>query len=123
MEKIYLSAYEYDAAVEKYYEQHGYDNMSDEEKEEFDNRLDQVVAKKDADSYDEPETMGSANTKGELSDSEKLRAELKSQYGYDDMPGEQKRAFDEKLDEVVCSENDEGAGENEVGAKGLRRTR
>ena len=47
MEKIYLDAKEYDAVIDAYKNQHGYDDMSDEEKEAFDDRLDKVVAKRD----------------------------------------------------------------------------
>lgn len=44
--KIYLSSEEYDTAVDAYRSQHGYDDMSDEEKEAFDERLDKVVGKR-----------------------------------------------------------------------------
>lgn len=46
MEKIYLNSEEYDTVVDAYRSRHGYDDMSDEEKEAFDERLDKVVEKK-----------------------------------------------------------------------------
>lgn len=43
MEKMKLSCDEYDAFAEKYREQNGYDEMSNEEKAAFDEKLDEVV--------------------------------------------------------------------------------
>lgn len=127
MEKIYLNSEEYDAAVDAYRSQHGYDDMSDEEKEAFDERLDKVVAKKDdeADPSENTESTEASSDNESIdnrSDSDKLRDEFKSQYGYDDMSDEQKRTFDEKLDEVVGQEisEDEDPDQSE---KVLRRTR
>lgn len=127
MEKIYLNSEEYDAAVDAYRSQHGYDDMSDEEKEAFDERLDKVVAKnddgadpsEDTESTDDSSDIESADNR---SDSDKFRDELKSQYGYDDMSDEQKRAFDEKLDEVVGQETSEDEDPDQP-EKVLRRTR
>lgn len=124
MEKMKLSREEYDAVVEKYREQNGYDEMSDDEKVIFDEKLDKVVEC----SEDEDETESSEVTDSPseaVSDQDKLREELKEQYGYDDMSDEQKQAFDEKLDEVVGAEDgsEEDPGENEIGAKVLRRSR
>lgn len=78
--------------------------------------------------YDEDETETSETTDSPseaTSDRDKLRQELKDRYGYDEMSDEQKRAFDEKLDEVVGAEDsgDDDPGENEIGAKVLRRSR
>lgn len=124
MEKMKLSRDEYDAVVEKYREQNGYDDMSDDEKTAFDEKLDKVVECSD----DEDETEASETTDSpseETSDSDKLRQELKDRYGYDEMSDEQKQAFDEKLDEVVGAEDsgEDDPGENEIGAKVLRRSR
>ena len=124
MEKIKLSRDEYDAVVEKYREQNGYDDMSDDEKAAFDEKLDKVVECSD----DENETEASDTTDSSseaTSDSDKLRQELKDRYGYDDMSDEQKQVFDEKLDEVVGAEDsgEDDPGENEIGAKVLRRSR
>lgn len=124
MEKMKLSRDEYDAVVEKYREQNGYDDMSDDEKAAFDEKLDKVVECSD----DENETEASDATDSPseaTSDSDKLRQELKDRYGYDDMSDEQKQAFDEKLDEVVGAEDsgEDDPGENEIGAKVLRRSR
>lgn len=124
MEKMKLSREEYDAVVEKYREQNGYDEMSDDEKTAFDEKLDKVVECSDGE--DESETSETKDSPSEAtSDRDKLRQELKDRYGYDEMSDEQKQAFDEKLDEVVgtedCGEDD--PGENEIGAKVLRRSR
>lgn len=124
MEKMKFSHDEYDAVVEKYREQNGYDNMSDDEKAAFDEKLDKVVECSD----DEEETEESETTDSpseETSDRDKLRQELKDRYGYDEMSDEQKQAFDEKLDEVVGAEDsgEDNPEENEIGAKVLRRSR
>ena len=46
-------------------------------------------------------------------------------YGYDEMSDEQKQAFNEKLDEIVGTEDsgEDDPGDNEIGAKVLRRSR
>lgn len=124
MEKMKLSRDEYDAVVEKYREQNGYDEMSDDEKTAFDEKLDKVVECSDGE--DETETSETTDSPSEaISDRDKLRQELKDRYGYDEMSEEQKQAFDEKLDEVVGTEDsgEDDPGENEIGAKVLRRRR
>ena len=124
MEKMKLSRDEYDAVVEKYREQNGYDDMSDDEKAAFDEKLDKVV--ECSDDEDETETSETTDSPSEAtSDSDKLRQELKDRYGYDEMSDEQKQAFDEELDEVVSAEDsgEDDPGENEIGAKVLRRSR
>lgn len=124
MEKMKLSRDGYDAVVEKYREQNGYDDMSDDEKAAFDEKLDKVV--ECSDDEDETETSETTDSPSEAtSDSDKLRQELKDRYGYDEMSDEQKQAFDEKLDEVVSAEDsgEDDPGENEIGAKVLRRSR
>ncbi len=127
MEKIYLDAKEYDAVIDAYKNQHGYDDMSDEEKEAFDDRLDKVVAKRDEET-DSSEDAESADTSSDAdsidnrSDSDKLRDDLKRQYGYEDMSDDQKRAFDERLDEVVGPETNEDEDPDQP-EKVLRRTR
>lgn len=127
MEKIYLNSEEYDATVDAYKSKHGYDGMSDEEKEAFDERLDKVVGKKedgsdpseDTESTDESDNTESVDNR---SDADKLKDDLKNQYGYDDMSDEQKQAFDEKLDEVIGQETAENEGPDQP-EKVLRRTR
>lgn len=52
MEKMKLSREEYDAVIEKYREQNGYDDMSDEEKAAFDEKLDTVVGAEDSSEED-----------------------------------------------------------------------
>lgn len=127
MEKIYLNSEEYDAAVDAYRSKHGYDDMSDEEKEAFDERLDKVVEKKDdgSDPSDDVESTDASDNRKSAdnrSDADKLRDDLKSQYGYDDMSDEQKQAFDEKLDEVIGQETSEDEDPDQP-EKVLRRTR
>ena len=124
MEKMKLSRNEYDAVVEKYREQNGYDEMSDEEKAAFDEKLDKVVECSEVEKQpEESETTDSPSE--ETSDSDKLRSELKEKYGYDEMSDEQKQAFNEKLDEIVVTEDsgEDDPGDNEIGAKVLRRSR
>ena len=124
MEKMKLSRNEYDAVVEKYREQNGYDEMSDEEKAAFDEKLDKVVECSEVEKQlEESETTDSSSE--ETSDSDKLRSELKEKYGYDEMSDEQKQAFNEKLDERVGTEDsgEDDPGDNEIGAKVLRRSR
>lgn len=41
------------------------------------------------------------------SNADKLRDDLKSRYGYDEMSDEQKRAFDEKIYEVIGQDSSE----------------
>lgn len=127
MVKIYLNSEEFDVAVDAYRSKHGYDDMSDEEKEAFDERLDKVVGKKDdgSDSSDDVESTDASDNSESVdnrSDSDKLRDDLKSQYGYDDMSDEQKQAFDEKLDEVIGQETAEDEDPDQP-EKVLRRTR
>lgn len=57
MEKIYLSPDEYTIVAESYRNKYGYDEMSDDEKAIFDERLSKVVEQKedDAESTDEPD--------------------------------------------------------------------
>lgn len=124
MEKTKLSRDEYDAVVEKYREQNGYDDISDDEKAAFDEKLDKVV--ECSDDKDETETSETTDFPSEAtSDCDKLRQELKDRYGYAEMSDEKKQAFDEKLDEVVGAEDsgEDDPGENEIGAKVLRRSR
>ena len=124
MEKMKLSRNEYDAVVEKYREQNGYDEMSDEEKAAFDEKLDKVVECSEVEKQlEESETTDSSSE--ETSDSDKLRSELKEKYGYDEMSDEQKQAVNEKLDEIVGTEDsgEDDPGDNEIGAKVLRRSR
>ena len=124
MEKMKLSCDEYDAVIEKYREQNGYDDMSDDEKAAFDEKLDKVVER--SDDEDETEAGDTTDSSSEAtSDSDKLRQELKEKYGYDEMSDEQKQVFDEKLDEVVGTEDsgEDDPGENKIGARVLRRSR
>ena len=109
MEKIYLDEDKYDAVIDAYRSRHGYEDMSEEEKEAFDARVDKAVAKKDEEadpSENTDPTDPSGNTDGvdSRSDSDKLKDELRRHYGYENMSDDQKRIFDEKLDEVVEQE-------------------
>ena len=59
MEKIYLNSEEYDAAVNAYRNRHGYDDMSDEQKQAFDEKLDEVVGQETSEDEepDQPEKV------------------------------------------------------------------
>lgn len=98
MEKMYLSREEYDAVVDEYRSRNGYDDMTDEEKAAFDEKLDKVVGVKDDDQTDD--TDADENR----SDSDKMRDQAKKEYGYDDMTDEEKVSFDEKLNQVYGPE-------------------
>ena len=88
------------------------------------NRLDKVVAKRDeeTDSSEDAESADASSDIDNRSDSDKLRDDLKRQYGYEDMSDDQKRAFDERLDEVVGQETNEDEDPDQP-EKVLRRTR
>ena len=103
MEKIYLDSEKYDEAVEAYRSKYGYDEMSDEEKEAFDMRLDKVIERKD-DGGDPSKDTESIDNR---SDSDKYRDEIKEKYGYDDLSDDQKRIFDERLDKLIDQETSE----------------
>lgn len=124
MEKLYLNPEEYRAVVAEYRSRYGYDEMSDEEKEAFDNRLDQVAAQTEGDGADAPDpSEASDSSGGDRSDADQLRGELKRQYGYDGMSEEQKQAFDERLDEALGAESSGDEDPPEQPQKVLRRLR
>ena len=124
MEKIKLSREKYDAAIEKYREQNGYDELSDDEKAAFDEKLDKAIQCSDYENETEPGEASESPSEAS-SDRDKLREELKSKYGYDDMSNEQKAAFDEKLDKAVGAEDssEEDTGDNDIRTKVLRLRR
>lgn len=101
MEKMYLSPEEYEQAVEAYREKYGYDEKTDEEKAEFDRKLDQVVGVREGESSDETDETDGSDAE---SDMDRERASLRKQYGYDEMSDEEKQDFDAKLDSVYGSE-------------------
>ena len=59
MEIIYLSSEKYNAVVDAYRSQHGYDDMSDEQKRAFDERLDEVIGQEtdEDEDPDQPEKV------------------------------------------------------------------
>jgi len=58
MEKIYVNAEQYEAVAEAYREKSGYDDMSEEEKQAFDERLDQVLGvSEEEEEPDQPELV------------------------------------------------------------------
>ncbi len=116
MGKLYLSAQEYEAAVEAYRDKYGYDDMSDDEKAEFDERLDQAVGVRE-------ESGDRTDSAEEKTDSEKLRDEMKEKYGYNDMSDDEKASFDEKLDEVFGAEDEGGDDSEDAPEKVLSRRR
>ena len=97
MEKIMLDKEAYVQAVAEYRSRYGYEDMSQDEKIEFDQKLDKVVGIKEGEETDQAES-----TDGDDSDdTENFRKEMRQKYGYDDMSDEEKADFDGKLDSVL----------------------
>lgn len=91
-----MSPEEYDDIVEAYRDKYGYDDMSDEEKEAFDSRLDKVLEKDDSsEDPDAPE------------DPDELRSAMEKKYGYDEMSDEEKERFDKAYDEVMAGDGEQ----------------
>ena len=91
---FYLPRDTYDAVVNDYRTRHGYDNLSDEQKAAFDEKLDKTIG-----------VQESSDGSDIRSDAAKLREEAREKYGYNDMTDDQKAAFDEKLDQVYGPED------------------
>lgn len=102
---------QYEQIKEYYREQKGYEDMSDDEKAEFDANLDKAMS----DLYEVDESEGDddqtdnvemGEKKMELSETEmdKVKGELRERYGYDEMSDEDKAIFDEQL-EQYCDDN------------------
>jgi hypothetical protein len=96
---------QYDQIKEYYKEQKGYEDMSDEEKERIDKYLDKALNEmfevdESDDASESAETAEIGEKKMELSrtEVENKKAEIRDIYGYEDMPEEQKEAFDEYWD-------------------------
>ena len=96
---------EYDDFRSRIEERYGYENMSDEERAHFDSIIDQVAVVDDP--SEETDPSGDGESVDDRSDLDKLKDELRSCYGYDDMSDDQRQAFDEKLDEAVGVETPE----------------
>lgn len=102
---------QYEQIKDYYREQKGYEDMSDEEKEAFDENLDKAMSDlyevDDSDSDDEQtETSEMGEPKMELSgdEIEQVKNDVRERYGYDEMSDEDKEVFDERL-EQYCNEN------------------
>lgn len=102
---------QYEQIKEYYREQKGYEDMSDDEKAEFDTNLDKAMS----DLYEVDESEGDddqtdnaeiGEKKMELSETEmdKVKGDLRERYGYDEMSDEDKVTFDEQL-EQYCDDN------------------
>ena len=102
---------QYEQIKEYYREQKGYEDMSDDEKAEFDANLDKAMS----DLYEVDESEGDddqtdnadmGEKKMELSETEmdKVKGDLRERYGYDEMSDEDKTTFDEQL-EQYCDDN------------------
>lgn len=102
---------QYEQIKEYYREQKGYEDMSDDEKAEFDANLDKAVS----DLYEVGESEGDddqtdnaeiGEKKMELSETEmdKVKGDLRERYDYDEMSDEDKATFDEQL-EQYCDDN------------------
>lgn len=97
MEKIMLDKEEYVQAVAEYRSRYGYEDMTQDEKIEFDQKLDKVVGIKEDEETDQTEETEGA----EADDTENFRKEMREKYGYDDMSDEEKADFDGKLDTAL----------------------
>lgn len=102
---------QYEQIKEYYREQKGYEDMSDDEKAEFDANLDKAMSdlyEVDDSEGDDDQTDNAekGEKKMELSENEmeKVKGELRERYGYDDMSDEDKTTFDEQL-EQYCDDN------------------
>lgn len=102
---------QYEQIKEYYREQKGYEDMSDDEKAEFDAKLDKAMLDlyevDDSDSdHDQTDNAEMGEKKMELTESEmeKVKGDLRERYGYDDMSDEDKATFDEQL-EHYCDDN------------------
>lgn len=102
---------QYEQIKEYYREQKGYEDMSDEEKAEFDANLDKAMSdlyevddsESDDDQTDNAE-MGEKKMELSENEMEKVKGDLRERYEYDDMSDEDKATFDEQL-EQYCDEN------------------
>ncbi len=102
---------QYEQIKDYYREQKGYEDMSDDEKNEFDTNLDKAMSdlyEVDASESDDDQTDNAekGEKKMELSETEmdKVKGNLRERYGYDDMSDEDKATFDEQL-EQYCDDN------------------
>lgn len=97
MERIMLDKDAYVQAIAEYRSRYGYEDMTQDEKIEFDQKLDKAVGLKEDSTEDQTE-----GTDGSDSDeTENYRKEMREKYGYDEMTDEQKADFDGKLDAVL----------------------
>ena len=103
MEKIMLDKEAYVQAVAEYRSRYGYEDMSQDEKIEFDQKLDKVVGIKEGEETDQTESTDDDDS----DDTENFRKEMRDKYGYDDMSDEEKADFDGKLDSVLGSNESE----------------
>lgn len=110
---------QYDQMKEYYREQKGYDDMSDDEKEEFDAQLDKAMSElyevdesDDSDQTDSNEMGDKEKTEVSGDDIEQIKNDVRERYGYDDMSDDEKEAFDEQLDQY-CDETFEVTDEKE----------
>lgn len=95
MEKIMLDKDAYVQAVAEYRSRYGYEDMTQEERIAFDQRLDQAVGLKDDEPGDQVDSTENSD------DTDRFRNEMREKYGYDDMSDDEKADFDSKLDEVL----------------------
>lgn len=126
MARTVLPADQYDEVVNDVRDRYGYDDMSDEEKEQFDGWLDANLERGEetdpSEDDDKSEGDNSESMDKEKSDTEKFRDEMREQVGYDDMSDEEKERFDTILDQELGQEGgDEEPVEPSMGAKVMRR--
>ena len=113
---------EYDILRSKMEDKYGYDDMSDEEKERFDAKMDEVAVvekqTKDKDKHDEADkTEATDNKEGpkKVSQEEydKFRDKMEKKYGYDKMSDEEKERFDATIDKVAVVDKKTDADNND----------
>ena len=103
MEKIMLEKEAYIQVVAEYRSRYGYEDMTRDEKIEFDQKLNKVVGIKEGEATDQTES-----TDGEdPDDTENFRKEMRKKYGYDNMSEDEKADFDGKLDSVLGTNESE----------------
>lgn len=103
MEKIMLDKEEYVQAVAEYRSRYGYEDMTQDEKIEFDQKLDKVVGIKESETEDQTDEAEGTDS----DDTEKFRKEMQEKYGYDDMSDDEKADFDSKLNTVLGTNESE----------------
>ena len=113
MEPKIVTQEEYEKIRADMEKEYHYDEMSDEEREQFDSAVDRrmIIGDRPEENSDETDNHDNKETKS-------FRDEMKKEFNYDEMSDEQKEEFEKKLDEVLNMDNDETENvEPEIGSK------